>query len=287
MPTAKRHVKAKTKVEPVTESELNPEKEMMTEPETGIPPADYVRNPTPGKPVPWMQYGFVGLLLIAAFFLGSLYTKVQYLEKNQTAKPTAAAVAGDQPQATPTVGDVPKVTDKDHIRGNTTANVVLVEYSDFECPFCKRFHPTMLQVEKDYGNKIAWVYRHYPLDFHANAQKEAEAAECAAELGGNDAFWKYADALYDRTTSNGTGFALDKLVPLAVEFGLSEGKFKDCLDSGKYAQTVKDMRDGGQKAGVQGTPGTVVWNLKSGKKQLIPGALPYESVKAAIDELLK
>ncbi len=144
----------------------------------------------------------------------------------------------------------------------------------------------MQQVMKDYGNKVAWVYRHYPLPFHQNAQKEAEASECANKIGGNDAFWKYSDAIIDKTTSNGTGFALDQLVPLAQEQGLDANAFKQCLDSGEFAQHIKADEDGGAKAGVQGTPGTIIL-AKNGKSDFINGALPIEGVKQQIDALLK
>lgn len=93
--------------------------------------------------------------------------------------------------------DLDPVTDEDHIRGSKDAQVVIVEYSDFECPFCYRFRPVMEQVMKDYGDKVAWVYRNYPLTIHEHAYIKAQAAECAAKIGGNDAFWKYGDALFD------------------------------------------------------------------------------------------
>lgn len=175
---------------------------------------------------------------------------------------------------------------KDHIRGNQNATVAIIEYSDFECPFCKRVHPTYQQIMKEYGNKVMWVYRHYPLAFHQNAQKEAEATECANELGGNDAFWEFADGIVEKTTSNGTGFPLDQLPVLAKEIGLDETKFKSCLDSGKYAQHVKDDMDGGNKAGVSGTPGNIVINVKTQKNSIISGAQPFENFKTAIDALL-
>ncbi len=231
------------------------------------------------------------LLIIASFFIGSLYTKVQSLEKGGTVGGTTDQVAGtgnNQPiggqpqQAT----KKPEVTDKDYYRGSKDAKVVLVEYSDLECPFCKSFHPTMQQVIEEYGDKVKWVYRHFPLSFHANAQKEAEAAECAGKLGGNDAFWKYVDAIFEQTTSNGTGFALDKLTPLANELGLNEASFKQCLDSGEMAQKVKDQMDQGTEEGVSGTPGTIVIDT-IGDTQLIPGALPYDQVKIYIDTALK
>lgn len=198
------------------------------------------------------------------------------------AQPTAAvAVAKSK---TPT-GEVPEVTDSDHIRGNKDAKVTFIEYSDFECPFCKRFEPTMQQMTKEYGDRVRIVYRHFPLSFHANAQKEDEASECASDLGGNDAFWKYHDAILERTTSNGTGFALDALVPLAKEIGLDETKFKDCLDSGKFAQHVKDDMSGGSAAGVTGTPGSILIDA-AGNSQLLFGAIPYATIKSAIDAAL-
>lgn len=209
-------------------------------------------------------------------------------------KPAPAPVAQQPTPAAPqrppqpeTAQDVPPVDpQKDHIRGNQNAQVAVIEYSDFECPFCKRVHPTYQQIMKEYGDKVMWVYRHYPLSFHANAQKEAEASECVAELGGNDAFWKFTDAIYERTTSQGTGFALDKLAPLAKEVGVNEAKFQSCLDSGKYAQKVKDDMDGGNKAGVNGTPGNIIVNLKTQKNSLVSGAQPFENFKSAIDSLL-
>lgn len=242
-----------------------------------------------------IQAVVVVLLVVCSFLLGSLWTKVQILERGGIIaaanpsvinSPPAAAAPAAQPPVQE-AKDVPKVTKDDHVRGDRNARIALIEYSDMECPFCKRFHPTAQQVLDAYKGKVMWVYRHYPLAFHANAQKEAEASECANELGGSDAFWKYLDTVYERTTSNGTGFALDKLVPLAVELGLNEAKFKECLDSGKYADYVKEDMNGGSKAGVTGTPGNILLDTKSGKTSLIPGAVPFESMKSAIDEMLK
>lgn len=237
-----------------------------------------------------VQAIIIVLLVVCSFLLGSLWTKVQILERG------GAVTASNPPAATPPAAaqpspqeakDVPKVTKDDHVRGDRNAQIALIEYSDTECPFCKRFHPTAQQVIDNYKGKVMWVYRHYPLSFHANAQKEAEASECANEFGGPDVFWKYLDTVYERTTSNGTGFALDKLVPLAVELGLSQTKFRECLDSGKYTDRVKEDMNGGSKAGVTGTPGNILLDTKTGKTVLISGAVPFETLKSAIDEMLK
>lgn len=230
----------------------------------------------------------VVVIVVGAFFMGSLWTKVQILEKGGVVtNPTAvnAPTGGEAPAAA--AAKTPKITKEDHIRGEEYAPIALIEYSDLECPFCKTFHPTAKKILEEYKGKVKWVYRHYPLSFHANAQKEAEASECVNELGGNEAFWKYIDAIYERTTANGTGFALDKLGPLAAEVGVNQAQFQTCLDSGKMAQKVKDQMALGSSEGVTGTPGNILMDIKSGETRLIPGALPFEQFKPVIDELLK
>jgi protein-disulfide isomerase len=217
-------------------------------------------------------------LIIAAFFLGSLTNKVASLEKAGSPVIAADAKLAQQGNAAPTpAAKKPKnVTAADHTKGNINAKITLIEYSDFECPFCKNFEPILKQVMDTYGDKVRLVYRQYPLPFHANAQKESEASECVANLGGNDAFWKFADAIYQRTTSNGTGFALDQLGPLAAEVGVDQTAFQSCLDSGKYEKLVKDSIAEGQGAGVSGTPSTFVNGTP------IVGACPFATFESAI-----
>ena len=198
-----------------------------------------------------------------------------------TAPTPAPAPTAPAPQA---AGQVPPVTSSDHVRGSANAAITLVEYSDYECPFCKSFHPTMQRLMTEYNGKVKWVYRHFPLSFHQNAEKEAEAAECVAELAGNDAFWKFTDKIFEQTTSNGTGFALTSLPALAEEVGAPQKKFEDCLNSGKYTTYVQDQMAGGSAAGVDGTPGTIVLN-DQGQTRLVAGAVPYEQLKAAVDAL--
>ncbi len=229
------------------------------------------------------------IVAVGSFFLGSLWTKVQILENGGgvAGNPTAAAPAAPGGREVPSAAlETPKITADDHVRGDKNAKIALIEYSDLECPFCKSFHPTAQRIIAEYKGKVKWVYRHYPLSFHANAQKEAEASECVWEQGGDDAFWKYIDAIYERTTSNGTGFALDKLGPLAAEVGVNETKFQSCLDSGKYAQKVKDHMALGTKEGVTGTPGNIFLKVSSGDTKLIPGALPFEQLKPTVEEML-
>lgn len=176
----------------------------------------------------------------------------------------------------------------DHIRGNPEASVKIVEYSDLECPFCKRFHTTMQQVMEEYGKngKVAWIYRHFPLDaLHSKARKEAEATECANELGGSTAFWKYADRLFEVTPSN-NGLESSQLPAIAEYIGLNRGAFTTCLDSGRFVDYVaRDLKDA-QAAGGSGTPYSIAIS-SNGEKFPINGAQPYEEVKRIIELALQ
>lgn len=194
-----------------------------------------------------------------------------------------------QPQNSANAAVVRPVSkNRDHVYGNPSAEVSLIEYSDFECPFCKRFHETAKQVVQAYGGKVNWVYRHFPLGFHnPAAQREAEASECAAELGGNKAFWHYADLIYARTPSNGVGVPEDKLAEMAASIGLNRAKFTECLRSGRKTNRVNDDYIEGQAIGIRGTPGNVLRNNRTGAAVLRIGAVPFGQIKAEIDQLLR
>lgn len=182
---------------------------------------------------------------------------------------------------------VKAVSSEDHLRGEKSARVILFEYSDLECPFCKQFHATAGQAVDFYQGQLVWVYRHFPLDsLHSKARKEAEAAECANDLGGNDTFWGLVDKIYEVTPSN-NGLDLDTLPNLASQVGLDATKFKSCLDSGKYSQRVESDYQSGISAGVNGTPGNILLDTKTGKTVVLPGAVPLSNVKEAVDGLLK
>ena len=176
----------------------------------------------------------------------------------------------------------------DHIRGNPNAPVKIVEYSDTECPFCKRFHDTMKQVMDEYGKtgKVAWVYRNFPLDqLHSKARNEATAIECAGDQGGNDKFWAYADRLYEVTPSN-NGLDPAELPKIAQYVGLDVSKFNTCLTSGKFTKHIEDDVQNAVATGGNGTPWSIVVGAKN-KKYPLSGAQPYESVKQLIDLALQ
>jgi len=176
------------------------------------------------------------------------------------------------------------VSSADHIIGSLNARLVIVEYSDLECPFCKVFHDTMHKVVDNSNGKVAWVFRHYPIpQLHSKAFREAEATECAWEQGENDAFWKYTDRLFEITPSN-NGLDAALLPEIAEYAGLNVASFNDCLVSGKFTNKVQADIDDGIKAGVNGTPSSFILQ-KGSRVDTIPGAQPYESVMQRLSEI--
>ncbi|MBI5134094.1 MAG: thioredoxin domain-containing protein [Candidatus Taylorbacteria bacterium] len=193
-------------------------------------------------------------------------------------KPSPAAQA-------PSLSSIDPIGPDDHVLGNPNAAIVLVEYSDIECPYCKQFHSTLSALMKEYGSKaqLAWAFRHYPV--HNNSVKEGEATECAAELGGNDAFWRYLDKIFAATPSN-DGLDLSTLPVLAKEVGIDEARFNECLASGKHKARILKDKDDVTAAGAQGTPYSVLF-VNSQRIPITQGALPYEDMKNIIDTILK
>ena len=210
-----------------------------------------------------------------------------YVRDQEAAR--AAASAEQARLANDRVRNVrPPSRERDHIYGNPDAPISLIGYSDFECPFCKRFHTTPKDIVDAYPEDVNWVYRHFPLPMHApGAQRQAEAAECAAALGGNEAFWAYADALYARTESNGNGFPLTGLAPLAAELGLDQNRFQTCLNEERHAKRVREDVADASQLGVNSTPTVIVRHNRTGEVRLRTGALPMDVFTADIEAMLE
>ena len=224
-----------------------------------------------------------GLLISGAvFFSRGSVGEGKGLTREALKTPETAAVAG-----APALTALRPVDASDHIRGNPDAQVLVIEYSDPECPFCKRFHETMQQIIADYGKsgKVAWVYRHFPLvQLHSKAPNEAEATECAAELGGNNGFWNYIDELMRVTPSN-DGLPPAELPAIAERVGLNRAKFESCLAGGAHEARVADDYANAVATGGTGTPWSIVVG-RGGERVVINGAQPFQQVKETIDKLL-
>jgi protein-disulfide isomerase len=159
------------------------------------------------------------------------------------------------------------------VQGPASAPIEMIEFSDFQCPYCQRAHPTVKQVLDTYGSRIRLVYRNYPLPNHPNARPAAEAAQCANEQG---KFWPYHDRLFTNP-----GKLSDADLKQAAELGLDAGRFNACVDSHKYKNVVDaDIKDG-NAAGVSGTPAFFI------NGRVLTGAQPFEAFKRIIDEELE
>lgn len=198
---------------------------------------------------------------------------------------TSAPVANNKVSAAAAEAIKP-VSSKDYVLGNRNAKIMIVEYSDTECPFCKNFHNTLHQIVTEYKSEVAWAFRHFPV--HTNSVAEGSAMECAGELGGNDAFWKYTDRVFTETKSN-NGLDLALLPTFAKDLGLDVTKFNACLASNKYEAKINADRQNVIDAGAQGTPYSVIF-VGGPNGERIPitqGALPYAGMKNIIETILK
>jgi protein-disulfide isomerase len=226
-------------------------------------------------------FGFISGVALMALVGIAVLLPLANRDRTASTKTVAGATTGSDgsnaPTGTntaPTVAQLKPVSKDDHVRGPENAAITLVEFSDLQCPFCQRFHPTVQRLLQEYPDKIRWVYRHYPLtQIHPEAQPAAEAAECAGQQG---KFWEYVDSLFDNQQSLAAAYYPE----LAKTLKLNVSKFSACLTDGiGKAKIAADVAEGNQ-IGVNGTPTSYL------NGQEVAGAQPYETVKAQVDALL-
>ncbi len=217
---------------------------------------------------------FAGILIAGALVFSSLQSS------------GGQQVAEEAPQDAGSLDAMDPVSEKDHVRGNPNAPVMIVEYSDYECPFCKRFHETMNQVMDTYGaeGKVAWVYRHFPLDqLHpVKARQEAAAAECVAEIGGDDMFWRFSDRFFELTPSNNQTDLTVVLPQIYSELGLSQAKVDECVASGRYDDHIQAEFENAVATGGRGTPWSILI-AADGTKYPLSGAQPLSAINQLIE----
>jgi len=214
-------------------------------------------------------------LVPGAIIIAGIIIAGAVMSRDSTSGPAAPTGRSLEPTVLP-------VTDEDHVFGSRDADVFLIEYSDYQCPFCTRFHTTVKQILDDNAGRVAWVYRHFPLDsIHPEARPAAVASECAAEQGGDDAFWAFTDKAFDGTPD----LSRETYMNWATEIGLDEGAFTECLDSGRMDERVERDYRNGLEVGAQGTPYTVILT-KNGDNINFSGALPADRVQILVDRAL-
>lgn len=162
-------------------------------------------------------------------------------------------------------------TENPHIFGNPDAAISIVEFSDFECPFCSRLHPTLERLVEESDGAVNWEYRHLPLPNHRNAVSAAIASECVAKLAGNDSFWQFSSALF----SNQRGINNTFIENTAVEVGVEKDAFQTCIADKSIASAVTTDRNTAIAQGGNGTPFSVIV-YADGSTKPVSGALPYE-----------
>jgi len=220
----------------------------------------------------------VAIVIAGALIAGSLLYALGYAP-NHLAKSAPVDTTAEQKQ----LKDITPVTDADHIRGDIkNAELVMVEYSDLQCPYCSQFHPVIKKLSSEYGSKVAWVYRQFPLSqIHPQALPAALASECVASAKGNEAFWRFIDGTF--VNQQQIGIALFK--KLAAQEGISGPTLDACLAKQDTAK-IEAQYNEAVAAGGQGTPFTVIVDKKGKTVGTFPGAYQYEQAKAQIDALL-
>jgi len=205
----------------------------------------------------------------------------QPTQKAEDKKTTTPSTQNNPPQTTTTLDD-------DAIMGNqNTATVAIVEFSDYDCPYCKR-HSTSIhnQIKENFVDtgKALYVFRDLPLSSHPHAQKKAEAAECATKQGGDEKYFQFHDKLFAGSISNDAG-----LVSLAQELNLDIDEFKNCLESEEMTDEVRNDINDASQAGIRSTPGFVIGKLDSNKNvtgSIISDAQSYEAFETVINKYL-
>ncbi len=206
---------------------------------------------------------------------------VVFSSQNRAAAPTVAAGAGAGQAAAATISIHPP-TATDHIIGSASAPIVLVEYSDFQCPYCSMIYPTLKKIVADSNGQIAWIYREMPLtSIHPQAAPAANAAECIAAQLGSAGFWKYADAVF----ANQQKLSPEYSAQLAASFGADPAKYATCVTNKTYQSIIDTDSAEAQASGGSGTPFTVVVNTKTGKMAPVSGALPEAQILSVINSV--
>ncbi len=224
-------------------------------------------------------------IVIAGIFVGA---GMYFGGSTPTAPLGGVLPAGAPEQAADNTSKVNPVTADEHIKGSPDAPIKIVEFSDYDCPFCARHHDVMNAITDKYsGDDVAWVFRHFLLEqLHPQAPAVALASECVAEIGGNDAFWKFTD---DYFTARGSGDKTPhgELIPkLVTQAGVGQKAFTDCFDSGRLAGEVQSDSDNAVETGGRGTPWSIIIG-PTGKTYPINGALPQQAIEQLIEVVRK
>lgn len=200
------------------------------------------------------------------------------IAKNGNGPANGGFVPEEIPETDPS--RISAIDSADHVRGDRNAAISIIEFSDFECPFCQAVHPTLQQIVDDYDGEVKWAYRHLPLEqIHPQATPSAIASECVAQLAGNDAFWQFIDTMFENQSQLGADFYEET----AVGLGVSASAFNTCIESDATLALVGEDVTEAIEANIMGTPFMVV--VRGNERIPVSGAQPYEAFVQAIEEV--
>ena len=172
-----------------------------------------------------------------------------------------------------------------NIYGNINARFTMVEFSDLECPFCKRFHDTPKKIVEASKGMVNWQWKHLPLDFHNPAAKrQSIAAECVREQKGNKAFWVFLDDVFNKSRGNGQG--VEDLASLVAGVGANVTEAQKCISNGSYNDKIAEDIKQATNNGINGTPATFIVDNSTGRTQLLGGAQPPQAIMAVIKRMI-
>jgi protein-disulfide isomerase len=221
------------------------------------------------------------LIPVAIVLAGALIGFGLYSGGTPGQSPSGVVAAPQAPEDNTSL--VAPITEADHTIGNINAPIKIVEYSDFDCPFCARFHDTMKVVVEKYGpENVVWAYRHFPIEgLHPQAPLVSLASECVAEVGGSEAFWSFADGYYAARGAQDRTPSLDLVNVMVAEAGVAGAEYDECFESQRLRSNVEADLQNGVDTGGQGTPWSILIG-PSGKTYPINGALPIEAIEQLI-----
>lgn len=177
--------------------------------------------------------------------------------------------------------NIKPVDSNDHIYGDINAPIKVVEFSDLECPYCSRVHPTLKQLIDQSNGQVAWVFRHFPLSGHKNAMVQAVGAECVAKLGGEDKFWEYINFAF----SNQSIGDKEAVVTVASNLGLNADEVRSCIDSGEVNNLVNEDKQDASNSGARGTPHSIILGPK-GDVYAVSGAQPLQVFQQVVAKII-
>jgi protein-disulfide isomerase len=222
-------------------------------------------------------------LMIASGLIGHLWTRITYLDQEKTT-PTVAQVdqqenGGAQLPTQP--NQVDPLNDTDLVLGDKDAPINLFIYTDFECPYCSKVHPTVISLIEKNQDQLNLIYRHLPLNsIHPKAETFAQAVECARKYGSDQAAWDLIEEIFaDQTV------AIDEIANLVTPLGLSSSSIQNCIDSEETMDIVQWGLNSASAAGITGTPGGILYNNQTGDSRLVPGAVPEAQFQSLLDEI--